>query len=207
MNSFVKARLDKAQAFCTQLARENKLLRNGLEDVFNFIVRVVDGRIPIAGLPQPQHASPVTPTGMVSRAVFDTHVVEQKRELALLNQQILGGGYTIMGQTFVLPEDSVVFAAQHFPPAAYECITGIMSMLQNLKDEVVRKVDRAQEDLHAHKIGRTPRQTAMVVSFATKYFEQFEGSKDTVKDRGVDFNASRILKSGTQGMAATASAT
>ena len=73
------------------------------------------------------------PAGMVSRAVFDTHVAEQKRELALLNQQISGGGYTIMGHTFILPEDSVVFAAQHFPPAAYECMSGIMSMFQNLR--------------------------------------------------------------------------
>ena len=29
----------------------------------------------------------------------------------------------------------------------------------------------------------------MVVSFTTKYLEQFEGSKDTVNDRGVNFNA------------------
>ena len=116
VNSSDKAYLDHAHSICAQLARENKLLRVGLEDVSNFLVGVVDGRIPIAG--PPQHAlnppSPATPAVMVPCAVFDTHVAEQKRELALLNQQISGGGYTIMGQTFVIPEDSFAFAAQNF---------------------------------------------------------------------------------------------
>ena len=78
-----------------------------------------------------------------------------------------------MGHTFALPEDSVAFAAQHFPPAAYECISGIMLMFQNLREEVVRKANVDQEDLHSYRIGCSPRQTAMVVSFATKYPEQF----------------------------------
>ena len=39
-----------------------------------------------------------------------------------------------------------------------------------------------------------PRQTDMVVSFATKYPEQFEGSKDYVKTRGVDFNAIKTFE-------------
>ena len=57
-------------------------------------------------------------------------------------------------------------------------------MFQNLREEVVRKADVDQEDLHAYRIVRSPSQTAMVVSFATKYPEQFECSKDTVKARG-----------------------
>ena len=64
-----------------------------------------------------------------------------------------------------------------------------LCLFQNLRDDVVGKSDIEQEDLHAHKIGRTPRQTAMVVSFATNYPEQFEGSKNSIKARGVDFNA------------------
>ena len=78
---------------------------------------------------------------MVPLSVFDTHVAEQKRELALLNQQISGVRYTIMGEIFVLTEDLVAFAALKFPSAAYECISGIMSMFQNLKKNVVRKAD------------------------------------------------------------------
>ena len=51
-----------------------------------------------------------------------------------------------------------------------------------------------QEDLHAYRIGRSPRQTAMVVSFATKYPEQFECSKDTMKARGVYFSAIKTFE-------------
>ena len=67
-------------------------------------------------------------------------------------------------------------------------------MFQNLREEVVRKADVEQEDLHAYSIGRSPRQTAMVVSFATKYPEQFECSKDTVKLRGVGFSAIKTFE-------------
>ena len=80
-NSSDKTRLDQAHALCAQLSRDNKLLRDGLEDVSNFIVEMVDGRIPISGASQP-----ITGTsGMVSTSIFHAHVAEQKRELALLN--------------------------------------------------------------------------------------------------------------------------
>ena len=82
-----------------------------------------------------------------------------------------------MGYTFVLPEDSVAFAAQHFPPAAYECISGIISMFQNLREEVVRKADVEQEDLHVYRIGRSQRQTAMVFSLPSKSLSSLKAQR------------------------------
>ena len=66
-NSSDKARLYHAHSICAQLSRNNKLLRDGLEDVSNFLVGVVDGRIPISAASQP---APNVP-GMVSTFVFD----------------------------------------------------------------------------------------------------------------------------------------
>ena len=73
------------------------------------------------------------------------------------------------------------YAAQHFPKAAYKYTTSIVFMLHNLKDKVIRKAGIEQEDLYAHKIGLTPRQTATIFSFTTKYPKQFERSKDSIK--------------------------
>ena len=91
-NSAVKARLYQDQALCAQLAQDNRLLRDGLDDVSRFIVGMMEGRIPMASPPSQTPISPSIPAGMVSRAVFDTHIAEQKREMALPNQQISGGG-------------------------------------------------------------------------------------------------------------------
>ena len=49
--SAVKARLDQAQALCAQLDQDNRLLRDGLDDVSRFIVGMVEGRIPMASPP------------------------------------------------------------------------------------------------------------------------------------------------------------
>ena len=50
-NSTVKARLDQAQSLCAQLAQDNRLLCDGLDDVSRFIVGMVEGRIPMASPP------------------------------------------------------------------------------------------------------------------------------------------------------------
>ena len=73
----------------------------------------------MASPPSQAPISSSIPVGMVSRSVFDTHVAEQKRELALLNQQISGGGYTIMGHTFFLSEYSVAFGSSPLVMGSY----------------------------------------------------------------------------------------
>ncbi len=78
-------------------------------------------------------------------------------------------------EVFPVPHDSIAYTTKNFPPDCWECIPRIMSLLQNIKEDVMQRINIEKEDLHSHKTGRSPRHTLMVFMFATNYPKQFKG--------------------------------
>ncbi len=65
------------------------------------------------------------------------------------------------------------------PPSTFPLIfgstsPGIISLLQNIKEDIIQKVDIKQEDLHTHKIGCSLRKPLMVITFAMTDPKQFK---------------------------------
>ena len=128
-------------------------------------------RLPTQGAP-PAHSG-------VPRSTFDTFVATTTRNMAVLQQDIKGGGYSIVGREFNVLGDSVLFCQNFLPPNknVFECMVAIMALIQMIKKDCLSSVEQQAEESHAFKTQKTGRQSAVMVSFGTTFPEIFGDSK------------------------------
>ena len=79
--------------------------------------------------------------------------------MAVLKQDIKGGGYSIVGRDFNVLSDAIMFCQSYLPPSLknFKCMVGIMALIQMVKKDCLSTVDAQAEETHAyrtHKSGR-----------------------------------------------------
>ena len=79
------------------------------------MLEIVNGSIPIAGRQTNWNAGTA---GGVTQAAFYGHKAEQKRELAILEQEIGSGSFTIRSLVCTTLEDSISYCRRYFPLGA-----------------------------------------------------------------------------------------
>ena len=84
-----------------------------------------------------------------------------------------------MGRDFNVLSDSIMFCQSYLPPNknVFECMVGIMALIQMVKKDCLATVDAQAEETHAFRTHKTGRQSAVMVSFGTTYPEVFGEGK------------------------------
>ena len=97
--------------------------------------------------------------------------MEQERELALLRQEMGGGGYTIGSLLFTTLEESNTYCNLHFPPKSYDCIVGLMGLMGSVTDSVSVVCQSKADDrmLIGARTNLTPKQSRIIASFSVTY--------------------------------------
>ena len=72
-----------------------------------------------------------------------------------------------------------MFCQSYLPPNknVFECMVGIMALIQMVKKDCLATVDAQAEETHAFRTHKTGRQSAVMVSFGTTYPEVFGEGK------------------------------
>ena len=96
-------------------------LHNLVTELRDLILEIINDKIPIVDLAA---GLATGTTGAVTRAEFNGYKAKQEQALALLKQEMGGGGYTIGSLLFTTLEESTSYCNLYFPPKSYDCIVG-----------------------------------------------------------------------------------
>ena len=130
------------------------------------MLEIVKGTIPVAGRSADSGADTA---GVVTQSAFDGYKAEQKRELAVLEQEIGGGGFTICSLDFTTLEDSISYCGRHSPPGSYDCKVGLVILMGSITDTVVSHDMVVGQMLLGTKTHIFPKQLKVVSSFPAAY--------------------------------------
>ena len=106
----VEGHLNSHMVELRRLNKTNVELTKSNEQMSRLVLGLLKGTI------KPPVSAAAPAYDSVPRAIFDSHAAETDRALAVLRQDIVGGGYSIMDREFNVLQDSVTFCRQHFPP-------------------------------------------------------------------------------------------
>ena len=174
-------------------------LNDLIADSSNLMLDIINGKIPILSRATGPDRNDLSTAAALTQADFRTYQVEQKKELAMLKQEIGGGGYTIGSLLFTTLDESVSYCHKHFPPGSYDCIVGLMGLMGSVTDSVVNQTEVDDRMLLGARTNRTPRQGKIIASFSANYPAILAGPK-AGRSSAYDFGA---LKTpiGTMGIA------
>ena len=98
---------------------ETKVLDLGdlVKECGEIMLKIFTGKISIARYPSGQAWE--TAGWVTQAAVFDRYKAMQKREMAILEQEIGGGGFTIGSLVFTTLQDSISYCGRHFPSGSH----------------------------------------------------------------------------------------
>ena len=128
----------------------------------------------------------------VTQREFDTHARTVQVALQGFRQEMKGAPVEFGGYSFQGLDSCVAWARTNMPEATYQCIPGMFYGLCLIRELVIYKQDMRDDDIQAHRVQRSPMQSAVVESVNTAIPSILEGPKSSVlKDPKVDFGAMR----------------
>ena len=159
----------------------------------SLMLDIINGKIPIRGQAAGSGKLDLTTAAPLTQAAFRTYQEEQKKELAMLKQEIGGGGYTIGSDLFTTLEESVSYCHKHFPPGSYDCIVGLMALMGSVTDSVVNQSEVDDRMLLGARTNRSPQQGKIIASFSANYPAILAGPK-AGRSSAHDFGALKTPK-------------
>jgi hypothetical protein len=129
-----------------------------------------------------------------TQASFDTHARTVQVALQGFRQEMKGAPVEFGGYSFQGLDSCVAWARTNMPEATYQCIPGLFYGLCLIRDSVIYKQDMRDDDIQAHRVQRSPMQSAVVESVNTAVPSILEGPKTNVlKDPKHDFGAMKTF--------------
>ena len=136
-----------------------------------------------------EHAPAHSPS-FVLKHDFDTLAREVQVALNGFRQEMKGGPLEFGGYSFQGLDSCVAWARTNMPEATYQCIPGMFYGLCLIRESVIYKQDMRDDDIQAHRVQRSPVQSAVVELVNTAIPSILEGPKSSVlKDPKFDFGA------------------
>ena len=91
--------------------------------------------------------------------------------MAILEQDIGGGGSTIGPLVFAMLEDSTSYCSRHFPSGSYDCIVGLVALMGSTTDSVVSHDALEHSMVLGEKTQLSPKQIKIIsiASFSAAY--------------------------------------
>ncbi len=98
------------------------------------------------------------------------------------------------GNSFQGLDLCIAWACTHMPETTYQCIPGMFYSLCLIRKAVLYKQDMRDDDIQAHRVQRSPMQSAVVESVNTAMPFILEGPKSSMlKDPKFDFGAMKTF--------------
>ncbi len=136
-----------------------------------------------------EHAPAHSPS-FVLKHDFDTLAREVQVALNGFRQEMKGAPLEFGGYSFQGLDSCVAWARTNMPEATYQCIPGMFYGLCLIRESVIYKQDMRDDDIQAHRVQRSPVQSAVVELVNTAIPLILEGPKSSVlKDPKFDFGA------------------
>ena len=110
--------------------------------------------------------------------------------MAILEQEIGGGSFTISSHVFTTLQDSISHFGRHFLSGSYDCVVGLIAFMGSITDSVVSHNDLEHSMVLGARTQLSPRQINLIASFSTAYPEILAGPKST-QSAVADFSALR----------------
>jgi hypothetical protein len=138
--------------------------------------------------------APAHSPSFVVRQDFDTMAREVQVALNGFRQEMKGAPLEFGGYSFQGLDSCVAWARMNMPEASYQCIPGMFYGLCLIREAVLYKQDMRDDDIQAHRVQRSPMQSAVVESVNTAVPLILEGPKTNVlKDPKYDFGAMKTF--------------
>jgi hypothetical protein len=93
-----------------------------------------------------------------------THMQQVKVTLDGLHQEMKGPPIEFGGHSFQGLDSCIAWARTHMPEATYQCIPGMFYGLCLIREAVLYKQDMREDNIQAHRVQRSPMQSAVVES-------------------------------------------
>ncbi len=98
------------------------------------------------------------------------------------------------GHSFQGLDSCIAWACTHMPEATYQCILGMFYGLCLIREAVLYKLDMREDDIQAHRVQRSPMQSAVAESVNTAVPSVLEGPKTSVlRDPKFEFRAMKTF--------------
>ena len=110
---------------------------------------------------------------------FDGYKATQKREMAILEQEIGGGSFTISSHVFTTLQDSISHFGRHFLSGSYDCVVGLIAFMGSITDSVVSHNDLEHSMVLGAKTQFSPKQIKIIALFSAAYLAILAGPKST----------------------------
>ena len=138
--------------------------------------------------------APAHSPSFVVRQDFDTMAREVQVALNGFRQEMKGAPLEFGGYSFQGLDSCVAWARTNMPEASYQCIPGMFYGLCLIQEAVLYKQDMRDDDIQAHRVQRSPMQSAVVELVNTAVPLIVEGPKTNVlKDPKYDLGAMKTF--------------
>jgi hypothetical protein len=136
----------------------------------------------------------LSPAVFVSRPELAMHMQEVKVTLDGFCQEMKGAPIEFGGNSFQGLDSCIAWACTHMPETTYQCIPGMFYSLCLIREAVLYKQDMRDDNIQAHRVQRSPMQSAVVESVNMAVPSILEGPKSSVlKDPKFNFGAMKTF--------------
>jgi hypothetical protein len=181
----------RARAEMEVLRGRCDFLEGAFAQLTNFVIDLKDKLDEVGG----GTAAQVIPLGsFASRSDLQTHMHVVGVSLDGFRQEMKGAPLEFGGHSFQGLESCIAWARSHMPETTYQCIPSMFYGLCLIRESVLYRQDMRDDDIQAHRVQRSPMQSAAVESVKTAIPSILEGPKTSVlKDPKHDFGAMKTF--------------